>query len=129
MNISKDQYVAQCRLRWHGQYLRDAIHNWHYWEGMRDTLVEAMREFHRNPGQVDINGTWHNPNGTLTSFLWKLQTTIQPDRSRLAPFLDFNDDSQTCFLRRGLIFYCTLILRELEKPEPVPEGQKVMQLE
>jgi hypothetical protein len=107
-------YKAQCKQRWHSGCLRDAKVNWHDFEEIRETLVEAMRQFKRNPGQEDLNGKFHNPDYSLTNFLWNLQAAIEPDRSCLHPLLDFEEHHQKCFLRRGLIIYCSQILRESE---------------
>jgi len=117
------EYKTICACRWNGAALRDALSHWQCWEDMRTTLFEAMREFHGNPFQKDLNGKCHNPDGTLTEFLWKLQTVLGPDRSCLYPLLDFEEHFQKCFLRRGLIIYCTGLLREIETPKPEPEGQ------
>jgi hypothetical protein len=77
-----------------------------------------MSRYHRDPVQEDQSGKCHNPDGTLTAFLWQLQLAIQPDRSCLSPLLDFCEHYQRVFLGRGLIIYCSMILRELEKPTP-----------
>lgn len=116
-------YLDECRKRWHGDCLWDARQNWHDWKLMHDQLETALREYHRNPQQEGVGGDCHNPDGTLTSFLWKLQTSWQPDKSCLRPFLDFCDHYQTIFLRRGLVIYCSLVLRTIEAPEPQDENQ------
>ena len=118
--MTREAYVAECEQRWHGPALRDARSNWQDFEELRDTLLEAMREYKRNPGQKDLSGKYHNPDTTLTSFLWKLQETLQPDKSCLYPLIDFEENYQRCFLRRGLIIYCSGLLREIETPKHDP---------
>jgi len=73
-----------------------------------------MRQFRRDPFQTDLNGKCHNPTGHLTEFLWKLAEAVNEDKSRLYPFLDFEEHHQKVFLRRGLVIYCKLILSEIE---------------
>jgi hypothetical protein len=128
MNLDRSKYIELCRQRWSGIYYSDANRNWHDFEEINEDLVDGMREFRRNPTQEDIFGRHHNETGSLNGFLWNLQVALEPDRSCLRPLLDFNDDSQTVFLRRGLIAYCTLILRELEAEAAGEAGQLKLQL-
>jgi hypothetical protein len=114
MKIDRAEYLALCKARWSGPALGDARHNFNDFNEINEHLVEAMRAFHRDPMQEDISGKCLNPDGTLTEFLWKLQTGINPDKSSLRPLLDFEEHFQKVFLRRGLVIYCTLILRNLE---------------
>lgn len=109
------QYREKCGERWYGEALRDALHNWHEWEDMRDYLVDAIRQYLRNPFQRDLGDKFYNPDGTLTKFLWHCQEALQPDRSRLNPLLDFEEHYQKIFLKRGLIIYCGDILDGLKE--------------
>lgn len=117
---TKGAYKARCADRWYGLALNNALANWDHWEGMKPTLVEALTAFHRDPQLEDAAGMRHNPDGTLTAMLWKLQTALQPDNSRLGPLLDFEEHWQKIFLSRGLIIYCDLLLREMDAPQPTP---------
>lgn len=117
-DFSRTTYVAECGRRWSGEALRDAIHNWNHWQELQTDLLEAMRQFHRNPMLQDVSGKCHNPDGTLTALLWKMQEAWQPDKSRLSPLLDFCDHFQKVFLRRGLVIYCSMLLRQLENTQP-----------
>lgn len=123
MKISRAEYVELCKSRWHGTALADALANFADFEEINEQLVDALRSFKRDPWQKDIADRCLNPDGTLSAFLWKLQTSITPDRSCLYPLLDFEEHFQQVFLRRGLLFYCQLILREIEtipvESEPV----------
>jgi len=122
----KKSYRAKCEQRWYGLALRDALANWKLWKEMDDYLRTAMREYLRNSGQVDATGNYHNPDHTLTGFLWNCQTALQKSKSSLYPFLDFEEHYQKIFLKRGLLIYCESILRELEteseKPLPLFDG-------
>lgn len=112
--LDRAHYVAECEKRWHGAALQNARRNWRDFQELRPELLEALRSYRRDPMQTDIGGKCHNPDGTLTAFLWKLQEALQPSRSCLHPLLDFEEHFQKIFLRRGLIIYCSMILRELE---------------
>ena len=116
-------YNEQCELRWSGGPLRDAKRNWHHWLELHDDLENQLRRYKRDP---QVHG--YNPDGTLTSFLWKLQDAWQPDKSCLFPLLDFCDHYQRIFLRRGLLIYCTMVLKALEAGEPVNPAQEVLPL-
>lgn len=115
--IDRAEYLVLCRARWDGWCLADARRNFADFVEIHDQLVEAMKSFHHDPLQRDINDKCLNPGGTLTAFLWKLQSAIEENKSSLYPLMDFNESSQTVFLRRGLIAYCTLVLRNLETLE------------
>ena len=121
----RKSYRAKCEQRWYGIALRDALANWKLWKEMDDYLRTAMREYLRNSGQVDISGKYHNPDHTLTGFLWNCQAALQKSKSSLYPFSDFEEHYQKIFLKRGLLIYCESILRELEteseKPLPLFE--------
>lgn len=66
----------------------------------------------------DVSGKCHNPDGTLTALLWKMQEAWQPDKSCLYPLLDFCEHYQRVFLRRGLVIYCSMLLRLIEANAP-----------
>lgn len=117
MRIDRAEYLVLCKTRWHGVHLGDARANFADFEEIHDQLVEALRSYKRDPWQKDIAERCLNPDGTLTAFLWKLQSSITPDRACLWPLLDFEEHFQQVFLRRGLLFYCQLVLRNLETIE------------
>lgn len=114
INHHRAKYAEECEKRWAGWALRDAKANWSKFREIHPTLLEAMRQFRRDPFMTDMNDKCHNEDGTLTAFLWKLQVALEPDRSCLHPLLDFEETFQKVFLKRGLIIYCSLILRQLE---------------
>lgn len=114
--FSRETYRTECEKRWDGPALRDARGNWEHWQEHHEALEEAMRKFKRDPMQEDMAGKFHNPTGRLTDFLWILQTAWK--ESGLAPLLDFCEHYQRVHLRRGLLIYCTMILREIERPQP-----------
>lgn len=107
-------YRQKCRERWGGDALKDALSNWRGFESLRSDLTEALRVFCRDPFLQDLAGKCHNPKGTLSDFLWKLQSALQPHKGRLDPLLDFEEHFQKVFLRRGLIIYCHALLHEME---------------
>lgn len=127
MNLDFKEYIEKCKQRWSGEFLRDAKQNWHAFQELKVKLVEELKSYRENPFQKDSAGKCHNPNGTLTDFLWNLQSAWQPDKSRFDPFIDFEEHFQKCFLRRGLIIFCSMILRELETKHPNPD-QAVLNL-
>lgn len=102
--LDREAYREQCRQRWSGDALRDALGNWSHWQELRPTLNAGMRVYRLQ-------------DKSLTDFLWEFQFEITPDRSNLFPLLDFCDHYQRCHLGRGLIFYCSQILRLLEGHE------------
>jgi len=109
--IDRQEYVALCRSRWSDWCLADARRNFAEFEELSARLEPFLRDYAHDPCMEDVTGKCHNPDGTLTALLWKLQDVLQENKSCLHPFLDFNEDSQTIFLRRGLLFYCQLLLR------------------
>ena len=72
-----------------------------------------MRQFRKNPCMTDLNGKMH-ADGTLTDYLWKLQSAMQPDQRRIDPLLDFCEHYQKVHLRRGLLIYCAILLKSFE---------------
>ncbi len=100
--LDREEYLNRCRARWSGEALRDAKANWSKWQELRPVLNAAMLRFREQ-------------SESLNGFLWSLQTELQPDKARLDPLLDFCDHYQNVFLRRGLVIYCLLILRAIEK--------------
>lgn len=123
--IDKLVYTKRCRFRWSGEYLHDAISNWDHFETLKDDLVAALRKWKHNPFMQDAGGKCHNPHGTITSMLWILQDAWQPNKSCLNPLLDFCEGTQRIHLRRGLIYYCNLILEEMDKPKMI-ENQEAL---
>lgn len=127
--MTKKEYISKCRERWYGEALRDAVWNWEDWEGWREYLTEAMRQFLRDPFMTDLGGKRHNPTGYLTEFLWRCQSAVQKNKYSLNPFLDFEEHYQKVFLRRGLIIYCRGLLDEMkniDRSEPLFAAQEDM---
>ena len=121
--MSKKEYRAECEKRWYGVALSDALYNFEQWEEMREYLVDVMRQYRHNTGQVDMSGKYHNPDHSLRGFLWNCQAALQSDHSRLNPFLDFEEHYQKIFLRRGLLIYCGGILDGLKAECATLPGQ------
>jgi hypothetical protein len=92
---------------------KDAMANWHAFEEHRETCQKWLAHFVADP-LLEINGHAHNPSGSISEMAWLMQGAVQPDRYCLAPFLDFEEHYQKCFLRRGLIIYLKLLMEELE---------------
>ncbi len=111
--MNQKEYNLKCAERWGGFALRDAKNNWSDFEEIKPVLTEAMESFRSNPMQRGVDGKYGNPDGTLTKFLWSLQSTLEPDRGCLKPLLDFEEKFQTCFLRRGLLIYCQMLLNDM----------------
>lgn len=132
IKMTYKEYKKECEERWYGVALHDALTHWKEWEGMRDYLTDAMKQFRRNPFQTDGNGKYYNPDGTLSKFLWNCQEAIDPTHTKLNPFLDFEEHYQKIFLRRGLIIYCKALLEEIEflipKDAPLFESQSLNNL-
>lgn len=104
--ITKERYVDACRKRWSGIHLNDAVGNWRTWRKWHEALEKALPRY--------VGG--EAP--TLTEFIWKLHGKVQPDKASLYPFLDFEEHFQTVFVRRGLLIYCGMILRQQEERKP-----------
>lgn len=121
MTIDRTAYRNECRARWSGFPLGDAMGNWQRFVDRHEILEESMRAFHRDPQLEDAAGKCHNPDGTLTACLWKLARAAEPDAHRLGPFLGFCEHYQKVHLARGLMIYATLILRELEQTSRITE--------
>lgn len=124
--MDRQTYNAECAQRWEGPALNDARRNWGHFEELRPLLEPALRAYLRDPSLEDVRGVKHNPEGTLTAMLWKLQESMQPDGSRLSPLLDFEERYQKVFLRRGLVPYCKLLLRDMETVELERPEQKTL---
>lgn len=103
-------YRERCGWRWSGPALVDAKGNWKTWREIHPDLERALRTFERNPYMEDAGGRSHNPEGTLTAFLWKLQEAWEPDRGTLYPLLGFCERYQRVHLGRGLLIYCGMVL-------------------
>lgn len=112
--LDKNHYLTECAQRWHGPALADAQRNWIHWQRWRPVLTQHLINFRRDPWLKSEGETCANRDGTLTGYIWELQKIVQPDPARIDPFIDFEDRYQKCFLRRGLVIYCTMILRLLE---------------
>lgn len=112
---TEENYRESVKERYYYNRLcrHDAYENWEIFEEHRETFVAWMRHYERD-AWMRVGDKCHNPDGTLSSLVWVMQTAIEPDRSRLMPCLDFEERFQQCFIRRGLIAYLTLLLKEME---------------
>lgn len=116
--LDRAAYMAECEKRWSGPALQDARSNWSFFKELGDDLIESLRVYASNPFLADVAGREHNPTGRLADFLWSQQAAWNPDRRSLYPFLDFEERHQKVFLKRGLLIFCEMILRQLECTEP-----------
>ena len=115
--MTREEYKAECRKRYHTWTLRDALQNWDDFEERKEDFLVWCRHFKRDQF-FEVGGKCHNPSGTLSSMVWVMQSALEPDQSRLFPCLDFEEGLQKCFIRRGLIIYLTGLLKDLEtQPE------------
>ena len=110
---TRSNYIASCRERYHTWTLTDARENWEIFEEHRETFRAWCDHYRRDP-MLYVGAKAHNPQGTLASLVWVMQVAIKPDRSCLLPCLDFEEKFQNVFVRRGLMIYLTLLLKELE---------------
>lgn len=111
---TRETYVKECGVRWGGWALQDALENWDDYEEQRETFRAWCTHYKRDPNMY-VGRKAHNPHGNLTSMVWVMQEAIEPDKSCLHPCLDFEEHFQTAFVRRGLMIYLTLLLKEMEK--------------
>lgn len=114
MPVDHDAYREECRARWEGPALSDALCRWRQWQELRPVLLQAMLRFKANPCGEQPDGSFTNGDGTLTSFLWSLQKDLQASPAHLNPLLDFCNHYQKVHLARGLVIYCKALLRIIE---------------
>lgn len=107
IHLDRKEYNSLVAIRWHGEPLRDARGNWTHFQSILPQLHAAMLRYLEQ----------HNG---LTQFLWDLQPQLQPDKTRLDPLIDFCPHYQACHLRRGLVQYCTLILKQIQQTPKLP---------
>ena len=110
---TRANYIESCKERYHSWTMTDARENWEIFEEHRETFRAWCDHYRRDP-MLFVGAKAHNPLGTLSAMVWVMQVAIEPDRSRLCPCLDFEENFQTVFIRRGLMIYLTLLLKELE---------------
>ena len=108
---TKANYRQSCQQRWGRIALRDALDNWENFEELRETFTTWCEHYRRDP-MMYVGQKAHNPDGTLTSMVYVMQSALAPDKSHLHPCLDFEEHFQTVFIRRGLLIYLTLLLQE-----------------
>lgn len=99
-------------MRWDGEAFLDAVKNWIVFEDHHEDIVGILAPYLRDCWVSGVGGEMHNPEGTLTAWLWKC--------SAAHSFIwDFCEHYQRAHLRRGLIAYCKQVIREIEaKPDP-----------
>ena len=110
---TRANYLESVKARWHGWALIDARENWSDFEELKETF-RAWCDHYRRDSRLCVGEKAHNPEGTLTSMVYVMQTALQPDKACLHPCLDFDNHFQTVFIRRGLLMYLTLLLKEME---------------
>jgi len=117
-HCTKANYRQSCQQRWGRIALRDALDNWEDFEELRETFTTWCEHYRRDP-MMYVGQKAHNPDGTLTSMVYVMQAALAPDKSHLHPCLDFEEHFQTCFIRRGLLIYLTLLLQEIQTPKKI----------
>lgn len=106
----KETYLAEVAGRWDREALRDARSNWGLFQRHHGDIVALLKPYLADNWCPDLNGKSRNPEGTLTSWLWKC--------SEANPFIwDFCVHYQRCHLRRGLIIYSKMVIEEMEGGE------------
>ena len=110
---TRSSYAVSVKKRWSGFARTNALNNWREFEEHKATFQSWCAHYKRDP-QMWVGQKAHNPEGALTSMVWVMQVAIQPDRSCLWPCLDFEEHFQSVFIRRGLLIYLTLLLKEME---------------
>ncbi len=104
-------YLLECEARWSGPALMNARLNWRIFEENYEAIVGVLTPYLRDNMCEDLTGKMHNPEGTLTAWLWKVS-----DQKENWWVWDFCEHYQKCHLRRGLIAYCKQVIAELGKP-------------
>ena len=91
--------------------VRDALANYDDFAEHEEVMRKWVRHFREDPW-LRVGKKCHNAEGTLGGMAWVMGAALQPDRCSLYPCFDFNEDSQTVFLRRGLREFLALLLEE-----------------
>lgn len=102
-------YLIACGQRWSGAQLSDARRNWRVFEENNESIVAVLAPYLRDNFCEDLGGKKHNPEGTLTAWLWKCSDC--PENWWV---WDFCEHYQKCHLRRGLIEYCKQVIGEMK---------------
>lgn len=115
----RKEYLRECEARWEGPALMDARRNWRIFEEAHDALVAILVPYLRDNWIKDISGKCHNPDGTLTAWLWKCSAD-----SENWWIWDFCEHYQKCHLRRGLIAYAKQVIREIEANAEIRDARR-----
>ena len=108
----RKDYVIECRKRWSGDCLRDALANRTTWVEHSETIKSVVRMWMADMMVRDLSGRARNPQGSLDAWLWLC--------SRSHPWMvDFEENFQRFFLRRGLRQWCRLLMRRPASPATV----------
>lgn len=110
-------YRDECAKLWDREALRNALANWILFQRHHANLVAILRPYLADSMVPDLAGTYQNPEGTLTAWLWKCSAA--PENSWI---WDFCEHYQKCHLSRGLIIYCKMLIAELKATEPDPSS-------
>lgn len=122
---TRENYREAVELRWARAALQDALMNWQLFEEHREKLA-AWVEHYRRDCQFQVGEKRHNPTGTLTGMAWLMAHSVAEQtagKGSLGPFIDFEEHFQRCFLRRGLLIYLTLLLKEREPEAETPNTE------
>ena len=115
MNCTLSNYKAECEKRYtSGFTFRDAVSNFSGFDERKEDFTAWARHYRKDP-LLQTGKKYGNPDGTLSNLCWVMQAILEPDKSRLSPCLDFEEHYQKVFLKRGLVIYMTLLLKDLEE--------------
>jgi hypothetical protein len=110
--------------RWSGDAFRNARANWTMFEEHRADIVAVLEPYLRDSGCRDIAGNYHNPDHTLTGWLWKCSEARENSW-----IWDFCAHYQKCHLSRGLIIYCKMVIVEIKAAQDPAPGHPEITLD
>jgi hypothetical protein len=120
----RDAYREECSMRWSGDALRNARGNWETFEEHHADIVAVLEPYLRDSGCRDIAGNYHNPDHTLTGWLWKCS-----EAKENWWIWDFCEHYQKCHLRRGIIQYCKQVIVEIKAAQDPAPGHPEITLD
>jgi hypothetical protein len=109
--MNRRRYMEEVGIRWTGPALRDAKGNWRLFRAHQRDLLWIIKIYLRDPGVLDLNSKWHNPECTLTAWLWKCSA------ARANWWItDFCEHYQRFHLRRGIIEFSRQLIDRIKRP-------------
>lgn len=111
------EYRTAVDVRWDRDARADARRNRHLFTEHHDALAAWCERYHRD-NWFQVGDKYHNSEGTVKGMLW-----LAAGNHDMRWLIDFCDHHQTCFLRRGAVAYCVLLIKRLEQPAPHDPAQ------